>query len=230
MGRKKDDPLDGAQFPGAGKDARPEDFYAREDGMRPHNNSRPYGQILVDLTSGLMGRTLPPRVIWRAGEWSVDKGYEDCWVTSGEGTPGNYKRRLFRLPHEQTQKVIPKHPADWPKHLRESSSSGSYYSGGPSSSSKSYSSGLPWELRVACPGCGHFFKNSELPDHAKYACPSQQDKPVLWAMQCACHTVITPTVLPGFPIKPPQAEDTPDTSGDEKEGKEETNEAVATSG
>jgi hypothetical protein len=197
--------MDGAVFiTDLGK--TPADFLNGPDGKRPGEGREPSGTIRIDLTHGITGRTIPPRSIWKKGEWKVTTEGKDwnIWVVSGEGTPGNYETREYEVPNELAKSLKPKHPAEWSKSLKGTSShsSGSYWGNKPSSSS-SYSAGLPFGLRIRCPNCGHFFKTNDLGDHAKNdACPAVQQKPVMWVMPCECHDDILETaeIMPGFPI------------------------------
>lgn len=235
MGKKKD-PMDGAYFPGY-PDKSVSDYVSKADGLRPGQTKEPFGEVLVDLSNGIAGRVIPPKWAWDLGEWKTDQTKSadwDIWSVTGEGSPGNYLRRQFRVPTEEASKPKPRHPSQWPKSLREARPQKKYggdsYQSGSGSSYSTSKASLPWELRFRCPGCGHFYKNSDLADHVKNACPATQEHPVMWIMQCVCHPddlLAATEVLEGFPMKPPQAaQDTPDKSGDEEkeEEKEEAQE------
>lgn len=227
MGKKRDDPMDGAHFVGQGN-RTPADFMTQEDGKRPNETKEPWGEVHIDLTNGVEGRTIVSKTAWNDGEWQTAAlnavGWDE-WVVTGEGSPGNYLRRIYKIPKEEAEKPRPRHPSQWPKTMRE----GKKYSGSTWSDSKykgtapsSVGSGLPWELRIRCVGCGHFFKTGDLADHAKYACAATQEPPVLWVMPCSCHPndlQVAASVLEGFPTTPPQAaQAAPDTSGEQEQG------------
>jgi hypothetical protein len=228
--RKKE--MDGAVFSFADENKTPADFMNGPDGKRPGATKEPTGRIKISLKSGIDGRTLPPRFIWDKGEWANDSSNHadwNIWVVSGEGTPGNYEKREYEVPDEIAKQPHPKHPAEWPKKLKDGNSywSSGYTSG--STKSTSASASLPWGLRIRCTACGHFYKVSDLGDHAKNACPAAQDKPAMWAIQCECHPddiLSAAEVLPGFPIKPPQ----PKAGVLDAPANEETDEAPDMSG
>lgn len=131
------------------------------------------------------------------------------WVTSGEGSTGNYLYRVYKLPDEIAGNTYPKHPVLWPKHIKRgtysSSSSGGLYSGGSSysssSSSKSSDSGLPIGVRIRCGGCGHWFKTSDLPGHAQVCGKGDEaDWAMMCADECGCKTLDEASIpKPGFP-------------------------------
>lgn len=211
------DVMDGAFFPGE-KTKTPADFMDDPRGFRPGQTKKPWGTVLIDLTDGTSGLTLPPRFIWDKGHWRgtlVDDW--DVWVVSGEGTPGNYEERHYRLPDKIAEMMEPEHPADWPETHKKHSGKGKKKKSKGNTDAETTSSwgswgkgqkgaGLPFGLKVRCVGCGHFFKMDDLPDHAKNACPVVQD-PVMWAIECECHRgniLATIEPLPGFPQKPPE--------------------------
>jgi hypothetical protein len=235
-----DDVMDGAAFPfGAFEGATPLDFMDNEDGERLHGYAyssaremkKPWGNAVTDLTTGLKDKILPPRSIWVEGHWKGDKGASYyVWVVSGEGTPGSYKDREYRLPSLIVEEAvpapsIPRHPADWPDDLKKGTSligsySGSSFTGGGTSSKNS----LPYGLRIRCPGCGHFFKEDALATHVKAeACAAVQPEPAMWVVPCECHDDLQESakVMPGFPHKSAKPVATtptpvaPDTSGDD---------------
>lgn len=214
---KERDLMDSAQFYGqTGK--TPADYMTDPDtGLRPGEDKKPHGTITVDLAMGISGRTIPPESVWDKGEWDSltnEKGNASfyTWIVDGEGTPGNYEKRMYLCPEEVATEMQPRHPSKWTKKLREQGGKAPWKSlwdtgKGSSKSSGSSSSGLPWGLRIRCPGCGHFFKNSDLADHAQAgACAAVQAKPAMWVIECECHRgdlQAAATVLEGFPVKPP---------------------------
>src|SRR6185295_19873803 len=76
------------------------------------------------------GTVLPPLAIWKQGKWLSDlsptvaphavansERYHS-WVVSGEGTPGNWEKRVYVLPSSETTKSEPRHPIMWPKEMK----------------------------------------------------------------------------------------------------------------
>lgn len=197
--------MDGAQFWSGSmyENKTPADYFSDpETGLRPGENQRPHGVMQTSLESGVEGRVIPPRFIWKGGRWKEVKGQDFyIWVVDGEGTPGNYRQREYILPPEMASDSPPRHPADWPKSLREKKEDWK----------TTASSGLPIGLRVRCVACGHFYHIDDLPGHAKSACPATQLQEmgyVGFVIGCDCHKddlQATATVLPGFPVQVAQS-------------------------
>jgi hypothetical protein len=198
-------------------------------GLRPGETRQPTMEIKhkLDTSTGISGITLPPRSIWKQGKYLSDllpKGQEHTdeewrtWVVPGEGTPGNFKHRLYLLPKGIAKNPEPDHPADWSewykkgqgnKPVSQGSSygySGSYGGGTWKQQPKQQaSSGLPKGTVIRCTGCGHFFDMDDLKIHGQSGvCPSEQGDMVLFVMPCECHPddpIGTATLMDGFPVK-----------------------------
>jgi hypothetical protein len=194
------DLMDGASYPSTfDKDKTPADFMNGPDGLRQgsytsSSKQKPWGSTFTDLSEGIKGKTIPPRSIWKEGHWKGFNGDDwYIWVVDGQGTPGNYEKREYRLPHAAASKGDPDHPADWSKKLREEGDGKpKTYGSGSSGSSGSYSTGptVPLGMRVRCVGCGHFYRMDDLAGHVKTACPAVQMEEmgyVNFVMECACH-------------------------------------------
>jgi hypothetical protein len=156
------------------------------------------------------------------------------WIVSGEGTPSNYEFRVYTLPDDVAATELPKHPMMWtPKQkqgqtLKAASSShrGGYGSGyqapasgyGGSAVSKptqTPAATLPVGIRFRCPGCGHWWKESNLAPHTTSCCPGLNGGDSDWAIQCECCETLdeVSTCKPGFPrapkVKEPEKEKEP---------------------
>jgi len=226
-----DDVMDGAAYPfGAPEGSTPLDFMDDENGERSYGfhtgggvsgsgKRKPWGTAVANLKDGIADKIIPPRSIWVKGDWKGDRGEAYyTWVVSGEGTPGSYLEREYRIPDQISKEMVPAHPADWPQHLQKKKGgfgfSGASSSGASSSLLGGKSSGhLPLGLRIRCPGCGHFFKDSDLATHAKsQACAAVQDDPAMWVIECECHPgdlQIAATCLEGFPLPKPEPKPAP---------------------
>lgn len=232
MARKLKDPmLVGYHFSYA-QEKNPYDFVTNpETGRRPTQAHPPSGHILHNLRFGISAATLPPLEIWKQGEWLasmddnefssafgnhttvVDKRDEfSTWVTPGDGTPGNYKWRLYTLPDSVASNNLdaqlrPKHPMMWTKALKTGnqqklatgSGSGTSYGTGWSSGTSKPESKLPLGTRIRCTQCGHWFRVDDLQGHV--ACCPQVNQFTDWAIGCECCASMddTATVKPGFP-------------------------------
>jgi hypothetical protein len=215
------DVMDGAIFPWSTHEGKtPADYMTGESGYRPDTpNMKPSGTIFTDLRYGIKDKIIPPKKIWDNGDWksliSTHNGW-DVWVVSGEGSPGNYLFREYRLPHQLTSGMHPRHPSLWSKKMKEEGEGKpkTTTGGGSGTSWGSQDTGpkLPLGLRVRCTGCGHFFKVDDLPAHAKNACPATQDPPIMWIIRCECHEGLLEAteILEGFPYKPPETPKPPD--------------------
>lgn len=128
-------------------------------------------------------------------------------MVDGEGTPGNYLWRSYLLPEDiATASQIPKHPADWPKPKNQTKTG--YYSTSGGSQQKAKAPSLPFGVRFQCPGCGHWYKESDLAGHAQ-VCPKTDGGLSMWAIECSCPCPSlddTAKCKPGFPRKPPTPE------------------------
>lgn len=221
--------LDGARF-WTDMDL-PEHYQADpKTGLRPGQKDKPSGTVLVRLQSynhATSSTILPTRKMWRKGKWLSSKpdmagSDEYCtWIVDADGTPGNYRERHYVLPTDiATEAEIPKHPADWPKPSGESS----WWKGTGGSKSvgtKPKSSGLPFGIRFRCPGCGHWYKESDLQGHAS-CCPKSEGGEAQWAIACECCESLDDTAKckPGYPLPSPTAEakKKDDDKADEKKG------------
>lgn len=233
---KKDPMLVGYHFSYA-QEKNPYDFITDPvTGCRPTQKSPPSGHILHNLRFGISAATLPPLEIWKQGDWlngmdeslfasqftnystSVNEADAfDTWVTPGEGTPGNYKWRMYVLPgtmsqHGLDQQLRPKHPMLWTKELKagnqttfatgKGGTKTTYGSGGWASGwtgSAKPESKLPLGTRIRCTQCGHWFRVDDLQGHVQ-CCP-QVNQFSDWAIGCECCASMddTATVKDGFP-------------------------------
>lgn len=221
------------------KQRTPYDFITdKKTGLRPTQAKSPGGYTKHDLTYSYMsyeGTTYPPFAIWEKGKWlsDMDPSWLDefkvttkdayyYWVVLGEGTPGNYAFRLYRMPKDEATYEKARHPMKWLKKLLEQNKSKKYKtSSAPGSSGSTYKSSgswydsspkstLPLSVRFRCPGCGHWFDDGDLADHAKNVCPGVHGEDLTWAIMCdshcGCRTLDDTTKCkPGYPKKPPTA-------------------------
>lgn len=201
--KAKKDALDGAQY--WSKDKTPKDYMTGADGKRPGETKPPNGEMTSDLSYGsIQGVSLPPRSIWKEGKYldgnwtkQSDKEYR-TWVISGEGTPGNYLIRRYVLPSEIATDPNPDHPTDWPKGPGKGSAT--------AKKTTTSAPSLPVGIRFRCPGCGHWYRESDLAGHAK-VCPGQEGGSADWAIACECCDSLDDTAKckQGFPRKKPEA-------------------------
>lgn len=199
------DVMDGAVFPYNADNKTPDDYMDGPDGLRPGEKTKPFGFLVVDLRNGIAGRIIPPKSIWEKGDWKGAKG-EDyyTWIVPGEGTPGNREYRHYKLPDIIAADPTPDHPSDWPKEHRESTPTYKSAASYSSSSHSSSSGGFPLGTRFRCPGCGHYFRQDDLPGHVNATCPAIQDDPPMYIMDCECHKgdlQTASTLMPGFPTE-----------------------------
>ena len=198
--------------------AQPKDFFTnKQTGLRPNEQKPPEGVMVLDLTTNNQQCNLPTVTIWEAGEWLVSMDDDEqelikkdaylngksamflhnVYVVSGEGTPGNYKWRAYRLPEEQAGYLEPKHPMDWPK-----KPGGLFPIGGTKTTTTTQSTHkLPYGIRFVCPGCGHWYDEMDLASHVNNCCPGSEGEDVTWALKCECCSSLDDTVKikPGFP-------------------------------
>lgn len=180
-----------------------------ETGLRPDQKTPPAGLIGSWLTTGIEHTTLPPLKIWNEGVWMTEfvqehpdiqvntRGDErfNTWVTSGEGTPGNYAWRSFVLPDDEARDLNPKHPKMWPKVKT-------------SWGGKESTTTIPCITRFRCQGCGHWFQNIDMKEHVELACPGQQpSRTTEWVIPCdskCCESLDKMAECkPGFPVPKP---------------------------
>lgn len=201
----------------------------------------PSGSAVSDLSKGIPTyATLPPLAVWRLGEWLEDIVMEDwpkttdrmdaddrhgVYVTSGEGTPGNYEYRLYHLPLGVQNQPRPKHPLMWPKKLKEYISPNTAKPSdlwkdlkppAPATPAAPKAPALPAGVRFRCTGCGHWFKETDLKGHSM-VCPTKQGGFNDWAIMCdpacGCTTLHQVSqVMPGFPRPEPKKEEVVSTS------------------
>jgi hypothetical protein len=199
--KKKKDEMDGAQFLYGGDGKTPADYMDDPvTGLRGKASGPPAHTVAVSLKDGVGDVTLPPRSIWQQGKYKSDSdqsspGYS-TWVVSGEGTPGNYATREYKLPADIAVQPLPKHPADWTKAQKEKS----WGKNSGTKKSETTSSLLPFGIRFRDPNCGHWFRESDLAGHAK-VCPGFEGGESDWAIECECCTSLDDTAKckPGFP-------------------------------
>lgn len=222
--------MDGANFASElFREKTPIDFVTNpQTGLRPGERIPAKGAVVVDLSrvttpQRLRFYNLPPRSIWEKGKWKSDETDSEkdfnTWVTSGEGTPGNYVTREYVLPDVPAYAPVPEHPSDWsdndfPKEEKKSS----WWTPPAQSSPPKASSGIPSSVRVRCGGCGHFYEMDDLVDHNKSgSCPADQGEVAMFVMMCECCSSLqeAATVLPSFGKKEPVA------SGSNSKKKEE---------
>jgi hypothetical protein len=147
------------------------------------------------------------------------------WVTSGEGTAGNYLYRVYLLPNEIAGETRAKHPMLWKKALKTPKSL--FEDTYTKKSSTTPNVSLPFGVRIRCTGCGHWFKENDLPGHAQVCGKGEE---VDWAMmccdECGCRTLDqASTPKPGFPRakkEEPKKEEPSATkkAADKREGKD----------
>jgi hypothetical protein len=198
--------MDGAQYwkPGA----KPADYMAAADGLRPNEKTKPAGEMVTMLDHGTAFAPLPPRSIWIEGEWladasaATDEDYR-TWVVSGEGTPGNFKTRKYIVPEQVAADVNPKHPADWSLALKKSPTTQMQTT----KTTVSKAPSLPVGIRFRCPGCGHWYREIDLAGHAK-VCPGKEEGESDWAISCECCISLDDTAKAkqGFPRPKPKVE------------------------
>jgi hypothetical protein len=134
---KKYDPmLVGYVFPHQfDRDKTPYDFLnnpfdpGRGEKTRGEYASRVWGVRVIDLRTGVNEATLPPLQIWDLGVWwnelkgeppfeAVDAEEEivlghECYITDGQGTPGNYSLNCYLVPEKIAKEANPRHPLLW---------------------------------------------------------------------------------------------------------------------
>jgi hypothetical protein len=203
--KKKEDVMDGAQYPHSGAtSATPADYMDDPvTGTRKHNSVPPSGHMKTDLEyeTSLRYAVLPPRSIWKKGTWMGNSGNEyRTWVVDGQGTPGNYEERRYLLPYRVAEEPLPPHPADWKKGVWEKNPST-----GDTKTPTTKAAALPFGIRFRDPKCGHWFRETDLVAHAK-VCPGLQDGESDWAIECECCTSLDDTAKckPGFPRPKPK--------------------------
>lgn len=190
-----------------------------KDGNQLLEMKEPNGVMRVSLEHGITGRVIPPVATWEKGSWLSEKKNEKLlpdiktmherwatWVVSGEGTPGNYLFRAYELPEDIARDEHPRHPSQWTKKQKEGEDPYSYSWGKPKDP------GLPTNLKIRCPGCGHWYSETDLKNHVTSACPGQQGGSTDWIIPCFCcaNPDVTATVKDGYP-KQVKAPDPPDT-------------------
>lgn len=264
-GRTKKDPMLTGYMYSYSKEKNPYDFITNEaTGRRPEMISPPSGFIFSSLEDGIEYSTIPPLPVWKDGVWLSD--FEDCdfggnhtsirpkqseefdvWVTSGEGTPGNFVWRMYKLPMEMSRSILnrdltPRHPMLWPTKMKTKSipptaTQGGYVGastwgnyGGTGTQSKAAwqtttkekDSGLPFGVRIRCTKCGHWFKTDDLVGHVQ-CCPAVNEFSD-WAIACECcrSLDLTATVKPGFPRATTVTEPEPAEPETEEEQETET--------
>lgn len=187
------------------------------------------GQYLLDLVA----RPNFKEVIFPNLPYKLQRDMEDVepvrwqnllwyyWVTSGEGTPGNFAYRVYELPNAVAKQATPKHPLMWPESDKRSKrtttsyssgyGSGGGYGGGlgrktvstPSTPAAPKAPSMPAGVRMRCV-CGHWFKMDDLAGHSQ-VCPALEENGESdWAMmciaECGCHTLDDVCKCkPGFP-------------------------------
>lgn len=193
-------------------------------GLRPNEKVLPSGGMLTDMNKGTQGVTIPPLAVWETGDWfndeialelekpSARQSYAnnswrpreadefDTWVVDGQGTPGNWRYRLYILPEDISrtnllQGNVPKHPMNWPEALKK----GTGVSGYSSSWSSPKGPSLPLGTRIRCQQCGHWFEVDDLKDHIE-CCPGVHGEGD-WVIKCECPCSLDDTakVKPGYP-------------------------------
>lgn len=180
----------------------------------------------------------------------------DSWLVSGEGTPGNFAYRVYLVPKQISATVDPKHPLLWPENLKRPKmqsiyttpprsalpgGTGGWAHGGhagyesptpvPKKPVAKAAPALPAGLRIRCPGCGHWWKESGLAAHVNNCCPGKQgfktegvDQMVSdWAILCECCDTLdeVSTCKPGFPRPVAEKPATPDPEPEEVKPDEE---------
>lgn len=187
--------------------------------------SKPNGTNVVDLRHGIPTyAALPPLAIWRLGEWLTDVEMEDwpaatdhmspedlhqCYLTSGEGTTGNYIWRIYKCPTEIAGQIKPKHPLMWRKDLKTykppvySTPAAHWKAPETAKPVTPAAPALPAGVRFRCGGCGHWFKEDTLKGHAM-VCPTKNGGFNDWAIMCdstcGCTTLHqVAECKPGFP-------------------------------
>lgn len=184
-------------------------------GLRPGEKTPPKGHVLIDLRKDTKNKILPTRKAWAAGEWKDLNAQDDdynTWVVDAEGTPGNFTQRHYLLPDKIAFHSQPPHPSVWlsrdfdaPTYSDKSGSYSTPPGGSGYKGTVSYGSALPAGVRFRCPGCGHWYRESDLKGHAE-VCPSKDPDP-MWAIDCECGNCQslddTIKMKPGFPRTPP---------------------------
>lgn len=212
MIRRSKDDLDGATF--WASDDKPENYTTDpETGLRPGAAIPPHGNVVIDLTDGkTTGAILPTRAKWEQGRWKDKLGDPDdnVWVVDAEGTPGNYEHRHYRLPDSMVAEAKPPHPADWATTKTSTRTT---------TAAASTAGTLPYAVRFRCVGCGHWYRETTLADHAPI-CPSTGMND--WAVACECCDSLdsTATVKDGYPRKPIGVNNTEETDGDSAQAPE----------
>lgn len=152
------------------------------------------------------------------------------WVTTGEGTPGNYLWRVWEIPGALCNTLdAPKHPLMWDQKFKRGSwgglGSGPAYGGHAQTKPaepeqpalpKPVKVTIPAGVRVRCAGCGHWWKIDDLAKHADVCAGVETAGETDWAMMCdplcGCGNLTdVAKCKPGFPRKkedPPAAEET----------------------
>ena len=66
------------------------------------------------------------------------------------------------------------------------------------------------DLRIRCPGCGHWFSEHDLSSHVNNCCPGKEGENGDWAIECECCDSLDKTVMlkKGFPKTSVNAGDT----------------------
>lgn len=219
------DPLDGAQY--WNRSAKPADYMTdKTTGLRKGEKEKPHGRSMTTLEHGIKHVTLPPRSVWVLGSYLLEWAQYDVnsndndqdrdlrtWVTSGEGTPGNFEERHYVVPDEISGAAIPEHPADWKASVFKKSpfgypTDGTVTTKGGKKPAAKAAPPLPVGIRFRDPNCGHWFREGDLAGHSK-VCPGTQGGESDWAIACECCESLDDTAKckPGFPRpKPPVAE------------------------
>lgn len=88
-----------------------------------------WGIALCDLSHGVEDAVLPCQLVWENGIWMSEIAFPDLplngttvdedfqiWLTSGNGTPGRFWFRAYKLPKKRAEEnTTPKHPLLWTK-------------------------------------------------------------------------------------------------------------------
>jgi len=228
---------------GGYKDKTPLDFISDPvTGIRPGSYAKkePTGVSNVDLSEGIRNyHIIPPFAVWEKGKWfdqlsldtqaslSIVKPEDErqTWVVAGEGTPGDFLIRTYKVPEKISEFQDAKHPANWTKLQKEKGDSKNLYDpisgyGGwgygtqqtkPKPVSPPKPPPLPSGITFRCVGCGHWFESdTRLASHATHCCPGSDnwgEDGADWVIACKCCLDYDQTAecKPGFPRKPKEA-------------------------
>jgi len=230
----------GYQFGNSYTDKTPADFIDDPvTGIRPgsYAKKKPLGCGFVDLSEGIRSyHVIPPVAIWDRGKWydqlelqtqnAINVKPDDerqTWIVSGQGTPGDFVLRAYKVPEKIAEFQAAKHPADWSKKHKEKGdkkesllgdgySTYSWSGYQPATKAKPPSPPkpppIPTGVTFRCVGCGHWFEGeTKLAGHATHCCPGSSnwgDEGSDWVIACKCCLTFDETAVckPGYPRKP----------------------------